>query len=461
MKLSLASIVLLSIGATAKADLYSDVAFDNLAAAAAFCEAKGEVLATQNEWCAYATNNAGVNYGLTFFGADKDCGDVENSCGIEKTKIPVCRLVPGASRRNPYTLAYVEMKDDMQAGDVLPGHIIKGGRGDSVVNDDCTLSAMSRIQVTSEAVLPAGVCKAPVDSILCVSVPTDPAPTTPANERSGPIDDTFTTKSSPGAKGDPHFKTHGGEMYDFHGGCDLVLVDHPAYKNGQGLTIHIRTKIETWWSYIDTAVLKIGEETLELTGNAQEEGLWVNGAAIITDTNDEWNFSKFAGYVLRYKSVTANDRIRREAHLHLGNGEKILFKTFADFVKVEFMNESDNTLKGSLGLLGTYPEGQRVGRDGATMMEDVNMFGQEWQVKPDEPKLFHSYTADWVVAAGQACAMPVDTLEKSQLRKRRLANGLVKDEIEKACAHLKDPSDHKACVFDVIATQDITMAGAW
>ncbi|CAB9499033.1 domain-containing protein [Seminavis robusta] len=246
--------------------------------------------------------------------------------------------------------------------------------------------------------------------------PTEPAPTssTPANERSGPIDETFTTKSPPGAMGDPHFKTHGGEMYDFH-------------------------------------------------GNAQEEGILLNGAALVTETttSDEWHFSKFAGRVLRYKSVSANHRIRREAHLHLGNGEKIMFKTFADFVKVEFMNESDDTLKGSLGLLGTYPDGQRVGRDGATIMEDVNMFGQEWQVKPDEPKLFHSYTADWVVPAGQACAMPVDSIEKSQLRKRRLANGLVEEEVEKACAHLQDPSDHKACVFDVIATQDPAMAGAW
>jgi hypothetical protein len=32
---------------------------------------------------------------------------------------------------------------------------------------------------------------------------------------------------------------------------------------------------------------------------------------------------------------------------------------------------------------------------------------------------------------------------------------------EKACNHLSDPEEIEACVFDVLATQDLDMASAW
>jgi len=274
------------------------------------------------------------------------------------------------------------------------------------------------------------------------------------------IDDEMTPKSAPGTKGDPHFKTHSGEMYDFHGGCDMVLLDNPTYKNGLGLTIHIRTKIETWWSYVESAVIKMGDETLEIAGGDQGDWIWLNGAANGELGVGEWSKSTFAGNLLRLKQ-TPGIVNRREAHIHLGNGEKILLKSFNTFLKVEFIKESEDTLGGSSGLLGTYPAGKRVGRDGESLIEDVNVFGQEWQVTAEEPKLFHSYSDAWVVPAGQKCAMPTETVAKQALRKRRLANGIPMEDAEKACAHLTDASDHKACVFDVIATQDENMAGAW
>ena len=47
-----------------------------------------------------------------------------------------------------------------------------------------------------------------------------------------------------------------------------------------------------------------------------------------------------------------------------------------------------------MGILGTYPEGKRVGCDGKSVIKDVNVYGQEWQVTAEEPKLFHPYDAD-------------------------------------------------------------------
>jgi hypothetical protein len=72
-----------------------------------------------------------------------------------------------------------------------------------------------------------------------------------------------------GAMGDPHFKTWSGDWYDFHGICDLVLLDAPDFNNGMGLTIHVRTKPRYEYSFIESATLKIGDDVLEV-------GAWGN-----------------------------------------------------------------------------------------------------------------------------------------------------------------------------------------
>ena len=43
-------------------------------------------------------------------------------------------------------------------------------------------------------------------------------------------------------------------------------MDNPAFGNGLGLRVHIRTKIHTWWSYIESAVVMIGDGILEVKG---------------------------------------------------------------------------------------------------------------------------------------------------------------------------------------------------
>ena len=241
-------------------------------------------------------------------------------------------------------------------------------------------------------------------------------------------------------------------MYDFHGGCDLVLLDNPEFMNGLGMTVHIRTKIETWWSYVESAVLKIGEETMEI----QQDQFHLNGQPVKLEEN--WVVGHFSGLVTRYGKVEGGNT---EAHIQIGDGEKILMKTYKGFVKVSIAKEGSEKYKGSHGLLGRFPDGKRVARDGVTFIEDVNAFGQEWQVTVDEPKLFHSYDDAWVVPAGQKCAMPDSSPAKQQLRQRRLANGMETETAEAACAHLEDEFSRKGCVYDILATQDMDMVGAY
>ena len=173
-----------------------------------------------------------------------------------------------------------------------------------------------------------------------------------------------------------------------------------------------------------------------------------------------WTKVDFGGLVLRFRQ----DGCRKEAKIYLQNsGKEILsLSTYYDFVKVDLNTQgSADHYKGSNGLLGRFPDGKRVARDGKTFIEDVNAYGEEWQVTPSEPKLFHSYDEDWVIPAGQTCAMPVMTETQTNLRKRRLANGIPMEDAKEACAHLESADEIKACIFDVIATQDTNMASVW
>ena len=69
----------------------------------------------------------------------------------------------------------------------------------------------------------------------------------------------------------------------------------------------------------------------------------------------------------------------------------------------------------SVGLYGTYPTGEKIARDGETIMEDDIRFGQEWQVDFTRPNLFHRYVGPQYP---EKCAMP--TLAKKRNGRRRL-----------------------------------------
>ena len=91
------------------------------------------------------------------------------------------------------------------------------------------------------------------------------------------------------------------------------------------------------------------------------------------------------------------------------------------------------------------------------MIDDFTEFGDEWQVLPSEPKLFHEVTHPQFP---ELCIKPEDPRGE---RKRRLAESNISIEAaEAACAAaLHDPLTIKDCVYDILATQDIDMVGAF
>jgi hypothetical protein len=243
-----------------------------------------------------------------------------------------------------------------------------------------------------------------------------------------------------GANGDPHFITWQGHHFDFHGECDLVLLQSKEFESGLGLDVHIRTHMRRDMSYISSAALRIGTDVLEV----ESQGVYyLNGVAGADLPSD------FGGFEFLHTQPTDRQHV---FEVHLGGRERIKVKTYKDFVSVLFEQAQLQHFGKSVGLMGDFGMGHMISRDGETIIEDANAFGQEWQVLDSEPKLFHTVRFP---QHPKMCTMPTP-VQASQLRRRLSESSVDEMTAEKACEHWGEGKDD--CVFDVLTTGDLEMA---
>jgi len=243
--------------------------------------------------------------------------------------------------------------------------------------------------------------------------------------------------------------TWAGKQFDFHGACDLTLLENPAFANGRGMKIAIRTEAKGWWSYIDVAAVQIDESILEVKGGTKVIPYWINGVETPDMVTGE---SALGDYPVKFKRI--NDH-QTQTRVDLGNGDAIGIETFKHFVRVNLKDKSNTAFVGSNGLLGVYPTGQKTARDGVTIMEDNdNEFGQEWQVQSHEPTLFQSKGS---VEHPMKCVMP----DQTKKQERRLGESVLSEkDATLACARVEE-LQRDACIFDVLATNDLDMVGSY
>jgi len=248
-----------------------------------------------------------------------------------------------------------------------------------------------------------------------------------------------------GATGDPHFIMWSSEKYDFHGVCDLVLLENPAFGLGKGMDIHVRTMKTRRWSYISSAVLRIGEDTFEV----RRDGYWLNGKK---DASLE---SGISGYSIKFKQLTEKAKHDQQQYIvTLNSMESISFKTFGDMIRVDVESAKGESFKESHGLMGTYgTDSERVGRDHITVIQDFDEFGKEWQVGADEVSLFHNVEGP---QAPEECKMPIASTNRRRLGETKVSM----EDAEVACARLSG-NDRDMCIFDVLAIDDTDVAGAY
>jgi len=265
--------------------------------------------------------------------------------------------------------------------------------------------------------------------------------------------------SDAGSMGDPHFKTWKREHFEFHGQCDLVLTRDPKFADGLGIDVHIRTKLVRYWSYIKNAVIRIGDDIFEVQGSTDADDhteaiYWYN-------LEYQGKMTHVGGFPITVKiSKSKSKSHKRTFEIDLSSkypGQKIIISTFNEFVRVDFVNASAQAFGKSTGMLGDFKTGNTLARDGETVVNDFHEFGNGWQVLPSEHMLFH------IVSDPQfpkRCILPEDPRGD---RRRRLGEETVSaEEAEAACAKtLSDPLDVKDCVYDILATQNLDMVGAF
>jgi len=259
--------------------------------------------------------------------------------------------------------------------------------------------------------------------------------------------------------GDPHFKTWKNEHYEYHGQCDMVFVKDPNFANGLGLDIHIRSKLVRYWSYIQSVAIRIGSDILELQGSADPEDYsfhyWIN-------YEYQAEIDTLGGFPIKGHSKKVHSH-KNKFEIDLSSAftssegpTKILVSSFKEFLKVEFENASEEAFGNTIGLLGDFKNGKTLARDGVTVLDDFTELGQEWQVVPADGHIFHESSKPQFP---ELCIEPEDPRGE---RARRLEESSISEEqAETACAQLKDPVDRKDCVYDILATQDMDMVGAF
>lgn len=242
-------------------------------------------------------------------------------------------------------------------------------------------------------------------------------------------------------------QTWTGEKFDYHGECDLVLVNNPSFNNGQGLRVHIRTRRIKYFSYIEKIAVQIGEDVLEFDNDV--ENFLINGAKVEPDHRHHKTL--LGGFWIRRERKAISIRIHDEGRKHRnGTAAKIdLHTRKIGFPAVIVDGGATDVFKGSLGLLGEWATGKRLARDGKTELngEDATSFALEWQVRDTEPMLFQE---------ARFPQYPTVCIPPSKMVGGRLGVSHMQKEAETACAHWK--KDKEDCIFDVIATRNILVA---
>jgi len=266
-----------------------------------------------------------------------------------------------------------------------------------------------------------------------------------------------TESLNPGASGDPHITTWSGERYDFHGICDLVLLSNQGFCNGLGLDINIRNKRLKEWSYIESAVLRIGKDVLEVAGGESNNKFWLNNVEHSVDANNNAHdeatkVTSISGYSVYFKQVSKKSR---EFIVKLGGKEAIVFKTWNSFLSVNLQHPTKKHFSGSVGLMGRFPSGLKVARNNVTIVSDSNVFGQEWQVMHNsEQSLFHE-------AKGPQYPEKCDIPSLAEMRRRLAMSDITVHDAEIACENTISKEDKELCIFDVLASNDESTAGAY
>ncbi len=261
---------------------------------------------------------------------------------------------------------------------------------------------------------------------------------------------------------DPHFKTFSGDYFSYHGECDLVLLKSLGFASGLGLHIHIRTtRVNNpvfSFSYISGVAVKLGDDILE----AMSDGLiFVNGEEVSGDIT-------FAGFSVS----TLTKGVHGNIHVYDLNLD---FEEDNSSIEIRANKKSGilfvdvkGVFSDSAGLLGTGTSSvdtSLLARDRVTDLNGQwNTYGEEWQVRDTEMKLFRENRPPQFPAG---CRYESNLKKPKRLRRRQRHHRHLMEEVKgnevalevarEACSRAFG-RQKDFCIADVMATGQLEVA---
>ena len=136
-----------------------------------------------------------------------------------------------------------------------------------------------------------------------------------------------------------------------------------------GLTIHTRTKIRYDYSFIETAAIKIGDDIFEISS-------W--GKYFLNGVSQADTPAVISDYFITHDVINEFDH---KFDIDLGQGANLVISSHKDIVSVGLSGSDgldfEKWFKSSVGLMGAFETGEMLARDGVTVLNDPNAFGQE------------------------------------------------------------------------------------
>ena len=245
--------------------------------------------------------------------------------------------------------------------------------------------------------------------------------------------------------GDPHFARWGQKHDTFHGECDLVLAQNPSFHHGAGFSFHARTKIDSYFSFIETGALKIGSNTVQF----YRDHFFLNDVRM-TPADLPVVFTE-GGFEYAITDVPSELQSHQNYAVNLNGVSSILVRFYKKFMTYKISADASD-FEESMGLMGDFRTGNMVSREGQ-VMSNFEEFAFEWQVNPDVDGMIFQDAREPQLPY-ERCRMPTE----ARPNRRKLRSTALFEQAQSACA---GASNVNLCVDDVLSTGDIGLATVW
>jgi len=201
------------------------------------------------------------------------------------------------------------------------------------------------------------------------------------------------------------------------------------------------------YSYIESAALQTGNDVLEVSSFGDYMFNGISNVGLPIKMADRYTITK----------VAKNDHDISFQIKEDDGAEIATMKAFKDMVSVKFGAGFRPDKENVHGILGDKT-GARYSHDHSHIIENIDEFGQEWQVRPGtDPELFQTKPA---VRYPDKCVLKAPGAAKDA--RRHLGESISVEDATKACkeAGFSLKGGMEACIYDVIATGDLETAQA-